>query len=132
MTFVSACALTGGKPQWQTSSASREPPPTRMQQLTTQFLTPIFALATLFAVVFLLPYLIPLLKLFPCFTFIGGFSLVAFCGFAMLLSAPSLAGLAGTAVALFFGAWYAFGAVRHYRRLLKGRLQRDSDAPHAQ
>ena len=102
-----------------------------MQQLTTQFLTPIFALATLFGVVFLLPYLIPLLKILPRFTFIGGFSLVAFCGLAMLLSAPSLAGLAGTAVALFFGGWYAFGAVRHYRRQLKGRLQPDSDA-HAQ
>ena len=103
-----------------------------MQQLTTQFLTPIFALATLFAVVFILPHVIPLLKIFLRFTFIGGFALVAFCGLAMLLSAPSLAGLAGTVLALCFGGWYASGAVRHYRRLLKGRLQRNSDAPHAQ
>jgi hypothetical protein len=103
-----------------------------MYQLTTQFLTPVFALATLFGLVFLVPHLVPLLKLVPRSTFIGGFALATFCGLAMLLSAPSLPGLVGTMLALMLGGWYAFGAVRHYRRLLKDGARRNSDTPHTQ
>ena len=100
-------------------------------QLTKQFLTPVFLIATLFAIVFGVPHIIPLLKLVPLLTFVGGFLLVAFCGFALLLSAPSGAGLLGTALALF-GGWYAFGAARHYRRLLanmKSNRNQDGSSP---
>jgi hypothetical protein len=97
-------------------------------QLTRQFLTPVFSIATLFAIVFILPHIIPLLKLVPRFTFIGGFLVVALCALALLLNAPSGAGLLGTALALFFGGWYAFGAARHYRRLLASiRSNRNQD-----
>ncbi|QNK73740.1 hypothetical protein H7F36_00185 [Variovorax sp. PAMC28562] len=83
-----------------------------------QFLTPFFAIGALFAIVFVVPHIIPLLKLIPRCTFIGGFLVVAFCGFALLLTTPSVPGFFGTTLALSLGAWYAFGAVRHYRRLL--------------
>jgi hypothetical protein len=90
-----------------------------MREVTSQFLTPVFSLAILFAVTYLLPKLVPLLKLIPRVAYFGGFSLVAFLGIAMFATAPSLAGAAGTAVALSLGLWYAIGAVRHYRTLLK-------------
>ena len=90
-----------------------------MRTVTSQFLTPMFSLAILFAVTYILPKLVPLLKLIPRIAYFGGFSLVALLGVAMCATAPSLAGAAGTAVALSLGLWYAIGAVRHYRALLK-------------
>lgn len=89
-----------------------------MHETTTQFFTPVFSLTTLFAAAYLLPALIPLLKLIPRVTYYGGFGVATFCGVALLAATPSVPGALGTAVAVALGGWYAVGAVRHYRRLL--------------
>lgn len=101
-------------------------------QLTSQFLTPVFSIATLFAIVFVAPHIIPFLKLVPRFTFIGGFLVVAIFALALFCNAPSGAGLVGTALALSLGGWYALGAARHYRRLLASiQSSRDQDGSQA-
>lgn len=89
-----------------------------MREVTTQFLTPIFSLAILYALVYLLPMLIPFLKLIPRTVYYGGFAIATFCGIVLLAHSPSVPGALGTSIAFVLGGWYAVGAVRHYRKLL--------------